>query len=448
MTLFIRMQKVKQIGETIMGFGMLFFGMYIMADALSPLKTYQPFIDVLQSLDNPFLGIIIGTAFTAIVQSSGAFIGIIILLASQGILSIEAGVALMLGTNLGTAVTAVIAAAGTSREAKKVAASQVLFKFVGVVLVLIILPYFVEFVKNVSPVSVEKTGSIAALADEVPRQVANAHTFFNLLIAFIFLPFTVLIAKIANKMVPLKKDAEDDSLKLLFLDDNLITTPTLALNVAKQETIRLAETIHKMSSACIFPFTDKSNVALKLIESKEKLVNYLYAEINKYLIKVSQQTAQEDRVKEAFQMMSVVRELEHIGDIVSKNIAGYAERWINSDLHFSEQGKAELCAYHVKMVKQINRAIEVFRDVNLEKAKVMKKKFKKYSELASEFELSHLSRVKEDIRQSVESSEIHVEFMEMMKSINRHTTNIARILQENHAVSDKNNDMESALKKI
>lgn len=428
--IFSKSQKIKQVGETILGFGLLFFGMYIMSDAISPMKYYQPFTDILSTLKNPFIGIAIGTIFTAIVQSSGAFIGIIIILGSQGILSLEAGIPLMLGTNLGTAVTAILAAAGANREGRMVAASQTLFKLTGVIIVLIISPYFIEFIKYISPVSSAKAGSLAAMADDVPRQIANAHTIFNIMIAILFLPFVSLIASFVNKIVPRKKGGDEDELKLVFIDENLISTPTLALNLAKQESLRLAETVKKMTDEIILAFTEKKEGVLRDVAKKEKLTDYLYDEINSFLVKVSHNTGHEDRVKETFQMMYVIKEFEQIGDIVSTNLCHYASKWVGTHHMFSEQGKAELSAYHLKTMKQISRSIEVFRDVNLEKAKTMKKKFKKYSEMAEEFEKSHYERMKEDIKQSIESNEIHVELMEMLKTINRHTANIAGILLE------------------
>ncbi len=428
MKIFCKHEKLKQIGETILGFGLLFFGMFIMSDAIAPIKYYQPFVSLLQTLSNPFIGIIIGTIFTAVVQSSGAFIGIIIILASQGILSIDAGMSLMLGTNLGTAVTAILAAIGAKREAQKVAASQTLFKLTGVVIVMLILPYAIEFVQYISPESASKAGSIDALADVVPRQIANAHTAFNILIAFVFIPFVSLIARFINWVVPIKATAEDDELKTFYIDETMLASPTLALNLAKQETLRLAETVKEMSNDVLLAFTEKKVDVLKSIHKKEVLVDFLYDELNAYIIKLSRQSGGDDRVKEAFQMLYVIKEFEQIGDVVSTNLVHYADKWLAVNHEFSEQGKQELVTYHTKMLKQMSRAIEVFKDVNLEKAKTMKKKFKKYSEMAEEYERSHYERMKEQVQQSIESNEIHVEFMEMMKVINRHTTNVAALL--------------------
>lgn len=430
MKIFCKPEKLKHIGDTILGFGLLFFGMYIMSDAIAPMKYYQPFIEILQTLKNPFVGIAIGTIFTAVVQSSGAFIGIIIILASQGILSIEAGIPLMLGTNLGTAVTAILGAVGAKREAQKVAASQTLFKLVGVILVMLMVPYFIDFIKYISPTSLAKAGSLNAMADEVPRQIANAHTIFNIMIALVFIPFVLQIATFINKVMPKQVVSEEDKLEVLFINDSMIETPALALNLAKQETLRLADTVQQMSQEVIFAFTEKRSDVLKIIAKRENLVDFLYDELNTYIIKVSQQGGQEDRVKEAFQMLYVIKEFEQIGDVISNNLVHYADKWILTSHQFSEQGKNEILAYHLKTEKQLSRAIEVFKDVNLEKAKAMKKKFKKYSEMASEFERLHYGRMKEQVQESIESNEIHVELMEMMKIINRHATNIANLLLE------------------
>lgn len=146
--------KIRNIGKSVLGFGILFFGMHIMSESMFPLRSYSPFIDAIIKLENPMLGILAGTIFTALIQSSAAFIGIMIVLATQGLISLEASIALLLGANIGTAITAILASLKTDREAKQVAVAHTLLKVVGVLIFLFWIPQFAELIEKISPKSV------------------------------------------------------------------------------------------------------------------------------------------------------------------------------------------------------------------------------------------------------------------------------------------------------
>ena len=181
-------EKIQQYGYMVMGLGMIFFGMGVMSEAMNPLRTYQPFIDLMASMSNPILGILVATIFTALVQSSSATMGVVIVLAMQGLITLEAGIALALGANIGTCVTAGLASIGKPREAVRVAASHVLFKVLGVLIMLPLIGPFAKFIVYISPLPPEGVTGIDAVASVLPRQVANAHTLFNVGIAVFFLP--------------------------------------------------------------------------------------------------------------------------------------------------------------------------------------------------------------------------------------------------------------------
>ena len=185
---FAKKEKIVHAGEALMGFGILFFGMEIMSEAMTPLRTFTPFINFILHLENPLTGIIIGALFTALIQSSSAFIGIMIVLASQGLLNLQAGIPLLLGANIGTAITAILASLKASDDAKKVALAHTLFKVFGVLLVVWWIPRLVNLVEWISP-SATGVDSMNVAASELPRQIANAHTIFNVLVTLIILPF-------------------------------------------------------------------------------------------------------------------------------------------------------------------------------------------------------------------------------------------------------------------
>ncbi len=163
----------------VMGLGMIFFGMGVMKDAMEPLRTYQPFIDLMANMSNPILGILVAAFFTALIQSSSASMGVVIVLAMQGLITLEAGISLALGANIGTCVTAGLASLGKPREAVRVAVCHVLFKIIGVLIMLPLIGPFAKFVVTISPAPAEGLTGLQAVASVLPRQVANAHTLFN-----------------------------------------------------------------------------------------------------------------------------------------------------------------------------------------------------------------------------------------------------------------------------
>lgn len=425
---------IKNIGETVMGFGILFFGMHIMSEAISPLQSDENFIGILLKLENPLTGILIGTLLTALIQSSSAFIGILIILSTQGFLSLEAAIPLLLGANLGTSVTAILASINSNSEAKKVAVAHTLFKIFGVLVFAWWIPVFADIVHFITPGEIDGLGTNANMDVAIPRQIANAHTFFNLALTFLVVPFTGKFTKFINFIFPEKAPPELRIRKLKYLDDKFITKPALALNLAKQETLLMGEMVRGMLTDIMKPFLEKETEVLQGINFKEERIDYLQQEINKYLVMITRQNIGKDRIKESFQIMYTVKEFEQIADVISKTLYEKGREWAGSKLEFSGQGRKELDDYHLRTLKQISRAIEVFRDVNLEKAKNMKIKHKKYRNLAIELEKQHYERLRDEINKSVSSSKYHLEVIGMLRVITGHATNIARILLEWSAV--------------
>ena len=419
--------KIKNIGKSILGFGILFFGMYIMSESMYPLRSFSPFIESIVKLENPLLGILAGTIFTALIQSSAAFIGIMIILATQGLLSLEASIALMLGANIGTAITAILASIKTDREAKQVALAHTLIKVVGVLIFLFWIPQFAELVRIISPKPAISNDEFSILAETVPRQIANAHTVFNIVLTCLILPFTNIFAKLIEKILPIKI-SDEPVLKTVYLDYSMVKNSSLALSLAKKETLRMGRLVQNMTEEIIIPYLIKKTEVLNDIIQKEKEVNFLRDQINDYIIKITRENLNEERVNESFQLLYTVKEFEQIADIVSLTMINKAERWSKMDFNFSKEGKEEIVKYHTKTQKQISRALEVFESVNLEKAKAMKDKYRQYRDMEIELEKQHFERLKNEIVETISSSKTHIELMTMLRAINGHATNIARIL--------------------
>ena len=240
-------EKVRYYGMMLMGIGMVFFGMGIMSDAMAPLRTYEPFISFLEQMKNPLLGILAGALFTALVQSSAATVGISIALASEGLLSLPAGIALALGANIGTCVTALLASLGKPTEAVRASMVHVLFNVVGVVIWLPFIAYLADIAVALSPISEGLQGA-EKMAHDVPRQIANGNTFFNIANVFIFILFTPIFAKIATKLVPKKVKKKEMMITPKYLNEDALQMPSSAFDNVRFESVRSIELIQEIVS--------------------------------------------------------------------------------------------------------------------------------------------------------------------------------------------------------
>lgn len=426
---FAKNSKLKYTGSAVLGFGLLFYGMHIMSAAMSPLRTYPPFLEFLIKLENPFFGIITGIIFTALMQSPSAFIGIMIILASQGLLSLEASIPLLLGANVGAAVTGIIASLNASTEAKKVAFATTLFKLSGILLIVWWIPDFANIVRSISPVS-GNPDILNATASELPRQIANAHTLGNLIVAFVLMPFLNGIAAIFDKMIKPKPEEESLTFSPKYLREDMNLPPSLALNVIKQEVVHMAHIVQDMVNFFPGPFIRNEKLNLEWMQKKEDEVDYLRDRINSYLIKITGDKMEKGRFNEAFEILYTVKEFEKIADFVYVIYKEKAPEWTEKKLEFSDEGKEEIREYHIQVQKQITRAVEVFKDLNLEKAYLMKEKHKIYRQMAMDLEKNHFKRLMNAVDKSVRTSEIHLELMTILATIHSLATNVARIVLE------------------
>ena len=433
--MFGRNENQKNIGESILGFGILFYGMKLMSDAMKPLRTFEPFITTLSHLENPILGLLVGTAFTALIQSSSAFTGIVIVLAQQGLLTLDAGIPLIMGANVGTCITAGLASIGATREAKRVAMAHVMFKITGVLLFIFWIPWFADFIRVISPSS-DAVG-LVKMGSEVPRQIANAHTIFNVGLALMFIPFTSFFARIIMRVYPDIDDGKDLTIATWHLDDSAVETPALAMDLARAEINRMAKITRRMLEAFIKPFfeddpgTDEIHPQLTLIEGiemREKKVDFLERKVKNYLLQIGQQELSDSQVLEVFGMITISNHLESIGDIIERNLMPLVAKKRALDLDFSDEGKEELLRYHRKVCKQLSRLGKTFSELDPKRALKVMTKQEKYTNLEEEYRVAHLERLHNAREDSLKTTEIHTELMELMKRINVYSGEIANII--------------------
>lgn len=235
---FTRRRMWQHAARVVMGLGMIFLGMNVMSQSTIGLRTYEPFIGLMANMDNPLLGIVVGALFTAIVQSSAATTGIVIVLAGQGVLSLEAGIAVALGANIGTCLTALLAAIGKPRTALRAATVHVLFNLIGVAAWVGFIGVLASLARAISPTASDLSG-VERIAAEAPRQIANAHTLFNIANTVMLIGFTGPLARLVQWLVPLRKSEPGEPAKPKFIDATYLATPALAIDRVRMEVAHL-----------------------------------------------------------------------------------------------------------------------------------------------------------------------------------------------------------------
>ncbi len=300
-----RNERTRYFGMMIMGLGLVFYGMGLMSDSMKPLRSYEPFLDVLASMENPLLGIIAGAVFTGLVQSSAATVGIAIAMASEGLLALPAGIALALGANIGTAVTTALMGilSAKSTEAVRASVVHVTFNVLGVLIWLPLIHLLVDIAVAASPASTELSG-LERAAEDVPRQIANANTIFNVINTLLFIGFTGWFARLAEWLVPERAPKEGVIIEPEFLEDAALTAPSLAMQQVRLELGRLGEIALSMLRDIVPAMEDQNIKALAEIARRDDQVDILEHEILKYLGKIRQGILSEE---ESYELQGLLR---------------------------------------------------------------------------------------------------------------------------------------------
>ncbi len=345
MLFFSRQEKIKQYGGMLMGLGLVFFGMSVMSDAMSPLRSYQPFLDLMTRMDNPLVGILVATGFTALIQSSSATTAIVIVMATQGFISLQAGIALVFGANIGTCITALLASVGKPREAVRAAVVHVLFNVFGVLLWIGVIPHLAEFVTWLSPSHPELSGA-DRLGAETPRQIANAHTVFNIANTFIFIGFTSQFARLVEKLVPDKPIEEIIIARPKYLDEELFDTPSLAIDRARLEIGHMGGRVREMLQGIMTAIITGDRAMLENIARIDDEVDILHGHIVTYLGRISQKELTENQTRALVNLMAAANDLENIGDTIETDLVYLGKEGIQAHVSISEETREVLYKLH------------------------------------------------------------------------------------------------------
>lgn len=349
-------KRLRKYGAGMLGLGLIFFGMGIMGDAMAPLRGYGPFLELMQQLEHPAVGILVGALFTALIQASAATTGIVIVLASQGLITLPAGIALALGANVGTCVTALLAAIGKPREAIRAAVVHVVFNVAGVVLWVGFIEHLARFVMWITPVAEGLSGA-ARLAAETPRQIANAHTVFNVANTAIFIGLTTQLGRLVRRLVPDLPERDVAAGRPLYLDDELLRAPALALDRARLEIVHMGEWVKAMMREILPAVVDGTHEALDDVAARDDAVDRLHGALVTYLSRIGQIDLIEDQTRELVKLMATANDLENIGDIIETNLVTLGRQRIEDEVEVSRATRGVLEEFHVAVSRALDGAL-------------------------------------------------------------------------------------------
>jgi phosphate:Na+ symporter len=423
-----RNNEWRQGGMGILGLGMVFFGMAVMSDGLSPLRSYEPFVQFMTSMSSPWLAVAVGALFTAIVQSSSATTGILIVMASQGLIALEPAIAIALGANIGTCVTAGLAAIGKPREAVRAAVVHTLFNVTGVLIWLLFIPQLAQLAEWISPAAEGLTG-MDHMGAEIPRQIANVHTFFNIANTLLLVGFTTQIARLVEWLIPDKPIQPDEAMLPRYLDDSLLGTPAIALEAARQEIGRLGARVSEMVSAIMPAAISGSRWQLETVAAMDKAVDALHIAIIEFLGKVSVATLSSRQSSELMQLAEIANDLEHIGDRVATSMVTSARKRIDEDVYVSPATAQMLTEYHTFVAMALNDALEAITKQDEDLAREVSRRKKSFHELSRKFVEHGFGRLTADEPNRLRTYAREMEVMEILDGVFTIVRRIARSQQ-------------------
>jgi len=333
--LFAKKDRTKQIGQVLLGFGILFLGLTTMKDTMKPLRDSQMFIDAMSKFGaSPILGVLLGALVTVMVQSSSASIGILISLLSVGAIDYQIAVPILLGDNIGTTITALLSSIGANRNAKRAAMAHMVFNVIGTVIFVVALYIIPDFTGILERIFSSFGNDVSTV-----RMIANTHSAFNIINAIVWLPFVPVIVKIVNYLVP----GEEETMKrgLSYLDERMIETPSVAVEQLKNEVIRMFEISSDMVSDAKLAFLEQDKELIKSIQKKEEIINELEEELLVFLTKIPQATLSEEDIKVIDMYFIIIDAIESIGDDADK-LAKLTLEAIESNGKFSNKAKESI----------------------------------------------------------------------------------------------------------
>lgn len=418
---FVKKQKVHHYGLIVAGLGILFIGMEMMSGAMMPLRESEAFVSLMTKFSNPVLGILAGAVFTAVIQSSSASVGILQALAGSGLIGLSNAVYVLFGQNIGTCITAILAAIGTSRNAKRTTVIHLMFNLIGTTIFTIacITTPLTSLVESLTP-------------DNVASQIANMHTLFNIVTTLLLLPFGIYLAKAAVRILPEKQDEQADVMHMEFIRpmetkrDTQIGLSAIAVTGIKKELHRMIDMAKENVEASFQAVKAGTTENLETVQEREEYIDYLNKEISKYISKVLVNESNPRDSQYISALFKVCGNVERIGDH-AMNICGYTKLIEKQGISFSQEVRVEIDAMKEVCIKALEFLNEIHHNQqdNNQDVKAIEKLEQQIDDMTDDYRQKQLVRMQKGTC-SEEGCIIYSEMLTDFERIGDHILNIGQ----------------------
>lgn len=408
---------VRQTGRIIIGLAMMILSLGMIVGASAAIRENATLAFVLSRLgDEPLIAALVAGLLTWLMHSSVATVLLVMSLAGAGVVSLPLALALTIGANIGGGLIPLALGWREPQAARRLLVGNLGFRLAGAIVALLALPFF--------------HGHSVAFGLSPERSVAIAHTLFNLALAIVFLPFVENIGRLLARFVPDDPAHDQGVSRPLHLDESLLDQPALALGAAQREVMRVAERVEAMLADTIHAFSDHDGKRLMAIRKTDDEVDTLQEAIKLYLTRLTRQSLSDTDARRAYDLILFTTNLEHVGDIIDKNLMELARKKQRNAVNFSAEGWAELTDFHARILRQMKLAMTVFmtRDVEMARELVSEKdNIRQAERRATE---QHLARLRDGTPASIETSALHLDMLRDMKRINAHIVSVAHPILE------------------
>ncbi|MBQ8919215.1 MAG: Na/Pi cotransporter family protein [Acidaminococcaceae bacterium] len=401
------------IGQIMLGFGLLMLGMKVLSDAAAPMRSSPMFVEFISRFaDNPVLAVFVGIILTILIQSSAATVGILMVMASQGLLPLEGAIPVILGDNIGTCLTAIVAASRSNASAKQVALSHVLFNSFGCVIFILFMPLFLKIILAISP------------AGDIARQIANSHSAFNVLNTLIFLPLITPFTHLIEKIMPDK--GEKISFKPQYLNDAMLETPSIAIVLAEQEVLRMGEVARKNLHVAMESLAEYDADKVKYVLEHEPIVDKLNEEITRYLTHISEKAIGGSLAAKHMALMHACIDIERIGDH-AQTLVKRSRKIFEEDIALSPEARQEVVQLGQLTEKALAVSLQSFADNDMKMAEQAWSVCRQVKAAQKEMRKNHIRRLNEGSCHP-DSGLVFLELLINMKRTSDHAKNICQMV--------------------
>lgn len=412
LVMFCKKKKTRDIGEIVLGFGILFVGMTMMETAMRPLSELDSFKSLILVLGkHPLMGVLVGLGMTATVQSSSATIGILMALAANSSITLGVALPILFGDNIGTCATALLASIGTNKNARRAALIHLIFNTTGTIM----------FMLAFKPV----LKLVPMFGGDIQRQIANAHTLFNVTNVFIQIWFINVLVKIVNKLVP-GEDEKSSALVLEYLDVRLLETPAIAVGQVVKELSRMGKLASENLSNAMQAFLNSDETLMSSVIEHEITINFLEREITGYMVSLSNTSLSERQSEIITSLYHVVNDIERIGDH-AESLGELAKLKMDGNLTFSEKAITDL-AHMFETVKYcVDNAILALENSDLESARKAMAVEEHIDDMEKQLKNEHIVRLNK-LQCTPAGGSVYLELLTNLERVGDHSNNIAQMV--------------------